>query len=122
MVSFRFKLHIHVSDVLAWSLLLSQDHFLLCADGSRTPSCSPAPLITRQGTIYSGSSIVIILSTLQLQLRSDRVEAASSDAAVIFDDFSSAWILASDVLPSLRVHWTCCAVTCCFPPRPVPAQ
>ena len=55
----------------------------------KTPSCSPAPLITRQGTIYSwqealSSSCPRCGSRLRSVIASKR---PSSDAAVIFDDF-----------------------------------
>ncbi|MNP31026.1 hypothetical protein D3C76_1241300 [compost metagenome] len=68
-------------------LLFRQDHPLLRADGAERFPGLPVALIHGQGTIDRSRCVVTILSTLQIQLRGDRVEAASSDTPVIFDDF-----------------------------------
>ncbi|MNC13290.1 hypothetical protein D3C75_610310 [compost metagenome] len=67
-------------------LLFRQDHPLLRADGAERFPGLPVALIHSQGAIDSSRCVVIVQSTLQLQLSCDRVEAASSDAAIIFND------------------------------------
>ncbi|MNZ55959.1 hypothetical protein D3C78_738950 [compost metagenome] len=82
----RFKLHIHVPDALGLSLLLSQDHLLLCADGAKCFPALPIPFITRQGALYGGRCIVIILPALQVKLCGNGIKATGSDATVILND------------------------------------